>query len=66
MAVSLDDAKVSSQIGTINSKDTGVIYMIRLPPEEIKNALKPWDLRKCILEQNSKECQPCWCSETFI
>jgi len=39
--------------------------MIRSASEEIKKILKPWELRKSVLEQKSKEHQPLWCSETF-
>lgn len=66
MAVWLHDATVGSQIGTLNSKNSYVIYMIRLASEEIKKILKPWEIRKSVLEHNSKECQPSLCSETFI
>lgn len=66
MAVSLDDAMVGNQTGTLNSKNSYVIYMVRLASEEIKKILKTWELRKSVLEQNSKECQPSWYSETFI
>lgn len=63
MADWLDDATVGSQTGTPNSKNSYVIYMIRLASEEIKKILKPWELGKSVLEQNSKESV---CSETFI
>lgn len=65
MAVWLDDVVVGNQTGTLNSKNSYVIYMIKLASEEIKKIIKTWDLRKSVLEQNSKECQPSWCSETL-
>lgn len=63
MADWLDDVMVGSQTGTLNSKNSYVIYMIRLASEEIKKILKTWELGKSVLEQNSKESV---CSETFI